>query len=288
MHGYFARFQGPFTPSQWMELDHQALIYKYILAHVAIPSNLIMPLLRSLYPYATSGSYASNVYQAARIPSIGGVGGLMERNGSARKMLFLVRSTVKGTSIEVATVQEGLKGHAVSGSRSCLSNNLGSTLKQLNPYDSYTAALASTTYPVNRDKNLYGKTHEYQSLMSKPTTINLKPKDVSFSFQKQHAPFEELSHLEFGINSDSPVNPSMKFSYANTRNPISFLGLELNDQNLVSHFNDPTDQSDHTSVSWAKELKSDWTQLSISIPVAPSDFSPSTNSPPQMKPTFLP
>lgn len=60
MHGSVARFRGPFTPAQWMELEHQALIYKHMLANVPVPYNLIMPLLRSLYPYATSGSYASN------------------------------------------------------------------------------------------------------------------------------------------------------------------------------------------------------------------------------------
>ncbi|KAA8518785.1 hypothetical protein F0562_016441 [Nyssa sinensis] len=30
MHGVLAGVRGPFTPSQWMELEHQALIYKYI------------------------------------------------------------------------------------------------------------------------------------------------------------------------------------------------------------------------------------------------------------------
>ncbi|XP_022895265.1 growth-regulating factor 1-like isoform X2 [Olea europaea var. sylvestris] len=200
---------------------------------------------------------------------------------------------------------EGLKGHAVSGSttsnvapiassssasvisRSSLSNNLGSMLNQLNPCETHTAQ-ASIIYPASSDKNVYGRTQEYQSLTSTPTTINLKPKDTSLSFQNQHAPFEEFAHLEFGTNSDSRVNPSTKFSYLNARNPNSFLDLESNDHHLVSHFNDLTDQSDHTSVSWAKKQKSDWTQLSMSIPVAPSDFSPSTDFSPQTKPTFLP
>ncbi|KAG5001424.1 hypothetical protein JHK87_022496 [Glycine soja] len=34
MHGALASVRGPFTPSQWMELEHQALIYKYITANV--------------------------------------------------------------------------------------------------------------------------------------------------------------------------------------------------------------------------------------------------------------
>ncbi|GFS44128.1 hypothetical protein Acr_00g0088660 [Actinidia rufa] len=40
--------KGPFTPSQWMELEHQALIYKYITANVPIPSNLLIPIRKAL------------------------------------------------------------------------------------------------------------------------------------------------------------------------------------------------------------------------------------------------
>ncbi|KAF2309609.1 hypothetical protein GH714_004251 [Hevea brasiliensis] len=43
MHGVLTEARGPFTPSQWMELEHQALIYKYITANVPIPSNLLIP-----------------------------------------------------------------------------------------------------------------------------------------------------------------------------------------------------------------------------------------------------
>ncbi|CAA3002270.1 growth-regulating factor 1-like [Olea europaea subsp. europaea] len=318
MHGSLARFQGPFTPSQWMELEQQLLIYTHILAHVPIPSNLIMPLLRSLYPYATSGSYASNVLGWG--PLHLGLSSSKDpepwrcRRTDGKKwrcskdavpdQKYCERHINRCRNRSRKPV-EGLKGHAVSGSttsnvapiassssasvisRSSLSNNLGSMLNQLNPCETHTAQ-ASIIYPANSDKNVYGRTQEYQSLTSTPTTINLKPKDTSLSFQNQHAPFEEFAHLEFGTNSDSLVNPSTKFSYLNARNPNSFLDLESNDHHLVSHFNDLTDQSDHTSVSWAKKQKSDWTQLSMSIPVAPSDFSPSTDFSPQTKPTFLP
>ncbi|XP_057794344.1 growth-regulating factor 2-like [Salvia miltiorrhiza] len=39
---------GPFTPSQWMELEHQAFIYKYITANVPIPSYLLNPIRKAL------------------------------------------------------------------------------------------------------------------------------------------------------------------------------------------------------------------------------------------------
>ena len=46
--GVFGGVKGPFTPSQWMELEHQALIYKYITANVPIPSNLLIPIRKAL------------------------------------------------------------------------------------------------------------------------------------------------------------------------------------------------------------------------------------------------
>ncbi|KAE8658795.1 bZIP transcription factor family protein [Hibiscus syriacus] len=48
MHGVLTGARGPFTPSQWMELEHQALIYKYITFNVPIPSNLLIPIRKSL------------------------------------------------------------------------------------------------------------------------------------------------------------------------------------------------------------------------------------------------
>lgn len=72
-----------------------------------------------------------------------------------------------------------------------------------------------------------------------------------------------------GSNSDSLVRLNTK---------------EANSQHPVHHFIDdwPKDESDRGSGSWPEELKSDWTQLSMSIPIAP-DFSSSSSSPAQEK-----
>ncbi|KAK9065673.1 hypothetical protein SSX86_015074 [Deinandra increscens subsp. villosa] len=48
LRGVLAGVRGPFTPSQWMELEHQALIYKYITVNAPIPSNLIIPIRKAL------------------------------------------------------------------------------------------------------------------------------------------------------------------------------------------------------------------------------------------------
>nr|ABQ01221.1 putative growth-regulating factor 8 [Zea mays] len=42
-----SRTKMPFTPSQWMELGHQALIYKYLNAKAPIPSSLLISISKS-------------------------------------------------------------------------------------------------------------------------------------------------------------------------------------------------------------------------------------------------
>ncbi|CAM0875495.1 unnamed protein product [Alopecurus aequalis] len=42
-----SRNKMPFTPSQWMELEHQALIYKYLNAKAPIPSSLLISISNS-------------------------------------------------------------------------------------------------------------------------------------------------------------------------------------------------------------------------------------------------
>ena len=37
----------PFTVSQWQELEHQALIYKYMVAGLRVPPDLVLPIQRS-------------------------------------------------------------------------------------------------------------------------------------------------------------------------------------------------------------------------------------------------
>lgn len=47
MQELIERVNGPFTPLQWMELEHQALIYKYINAKAPVPSSLLISVCRS-------------------------------------------------------------------------------------------------------------------------------------------------------------------------------------------------------------------------------------------------
>ncbi|KAL8472857.1 hypothetical protein ACS0TY_029903 [Phlomoides rotata] len=300
--GTFTRLKGPFTPSQWMELEHQALIYKHIVANVPVPSNLLAPIRRALYSY---GSCASNFLGWGPF-HLGFSGNNDPEPGRCRRtdgkkwrcsrdavpeQKYCERHINRGRHRSRKHV-EGHTGHAVSGSTSSkvatiasspasvissstASNSLSSMHHQLSSLQPNTAN-ASTNHLVIRSQG-------FQGLPSIPSTIGLKSKDALFSMQKQHVPFNESSHSEFGIvSSDSLLNPTERLSYINTSNSDSFLRFnpkEANNEHPVHHFIDdwPKDQSE--------ELKSDWTQLSMSIPMAP-DFSSSSASPAQEKSTL--
>ncbi|KAM7516427.1 hypothetical protein LguiA_006010 [Lonicera macranthoides] len=106
-------------------------------------------------------------------------------------------------------------------------------------------------------------------------TISLKSKDSPFSIPKS-VTFEESSNSEFGhISTDSLICPSQKSSNTNIRSSNSFMGFDDHDW--------AKDQSDRSTITWAEGLKSDWTCLSMSIPMGSSDFSSSSNSPPPEK-----
>ncbi|KAK6914689.1 WRC domain [Dillenia turbinata] len=48
-----SRNKSPFTPSQWQELEHQALILKYIMSGIPVPSDLIFTLKANLFDSST-------------------------------------------------------------------------------------------------------------------------------------------------------------------------------------------------------------------------------------------
>ncbi|MCD7471045.1 hypothetical protein HAX54_011325 [Datura stramonium] len=318
--GPFARFRGPFTPSQWMELEHQALIYKHLVANVPVPHQLLIPLKKTLNPYAFSGlsagSYASN-WGWGTFP-LGFTGNTDPEPGRCRRtdgkkwrcsreavpdQKYCERHINRGRHRSRKPV-EGQNGHAVSGSTtskvasvapsssasvisSCgVSNSLGAVQHRFNSLQP-SAANPSTEQPVNRKQD-----HKGVSVIS--PTIGLKPKDSAITVPKQHDGFGLSSQTDFGIvSSYSLLNPSDRNSFVNPKNPNAFLDFndqEQSEQHPVHHFIDgwTKEQSSRPSASWPDELKSDWTQLSMSIPMAASDFSSSSSSPRQEKLTLSP
>ncbi|KAL3525573.1 hypothetical protein ACH5RR_013945 [Cinchona calisaya] len=316
----FSGLRGPFTPSQWMELEHQALIYKHIMANVPVPSHLLIPLKKSFNPYAFS-SFSSG-YGSSSLGwgsfHLGFAGNTDPEPGRCRRtdgkkwrcsrdavpdQKYCERHINRGRHRSRKPV-EGQNGHAVSGSTaskvaliassssasvmssSSASNSLGAVQHHFKNLQTR-ADNASTDHLVSRTQDLQG-------LSTVGDPVNVKSKDMPFSIQKQHALFGGSWQSEFGIVSpDSLLNPSQRSSKMSSKTPDSLLGFsdhQAQNQHPLRHFIDnwPKDQSDRISVSWPEELKSDWTQLSMSIPISASDFSSSSNSPRQDKPNLSP
>lgn len=43
----YGGYRAPFTAVQWQELEHQAMIYKYLMAGLPVPPDLVLPIRRS-------------------------------------------------------------------------------------------------------------------------------------------------------------------------------------------------------------------------------------------------
>lgn len=43
----YGGYRPPFTAVQWQELEHQAMIYKYLVAGLPVPPDLVLPIRRS-------------------------------------------------------------------------------------------------------------------------------------------------------------------------------------------------------------------------------------------------
>lgn len=133
-----------------------------------------------------------------------------------------------------------------------------------------------------------GRMQDPRGLSMVSSTTSLKSNESTFTISKPEIPLEELSQSLFGlVSTDSLHNPSLRASGINSKNYCSFLDFndqETQDQNPLRQFIDdwPKDQSNRSVISWPEELRSDWTQLSMSIPMA-SDFSSSSSSPTEDK-----
>ncbi|RVW57399.1 Growth-regulating factor 1 [Vitis vinifera] len=321
MHGAFAGVRGPFTPSQWIELEHQALIYKYITANVPVPSNLLIPIRKSLNPFGLSGSSSTSLaHNSLSWGSfhLGFSGNTDPEPGRCRRtdgkkwrcsrdavadQKYCERHINRGRHRSRKPV-EGQTGHAVSGPTNSKVVPMPSTMSasvMSSGGASNSLAIAQNQFkslqPVAANPSadtLVNRLQEPQGLSMISPTIDLKSRDTPFSISKLPIPFEESPQSEFGfVSSDSLLNPSERGSYMNSRNYTPFLDFsdqETQDQHPFRQFIDdwPKDQSNRSDIAWPEELKSDWTQLSISIPMSSSDFSSSSSSPTQEKLAFSP
>ena len=117
-----------------------------------------------------------------------------------------------------------------------------------------------------------------------PPTLELKPKENPFMIHNKQIPYEESSRSnhEFGlVTSDSLLNPSNK---STTLLSTRTFGPSTNHNNQDT----TTESSQHSLRHFFDDMQSDRTQLSISIPMASSDFMPFTSSPSNEKVTLSP
>ncbi|KAF3957137.1 hypothetical protein ACB098_12G070800 [Castanea mollissima] len=335
MNGVLAGARGPFTPSQWMELEHQALIYKYLTANIPVPSNLLIPIRKALDSAGFSSfpggllrpntlgwgsfhlGFSNNTDpEPGRCRRTDGKKWRCSRDAVADQK-YCERHMNRGRHRSRKPV-EGQTGHAVSGTpttTATTSTSTSSTISKLSPIAS--SSSASVVVPVGASNSLAIASHQQlKSLQpgasnpSAATTINRmfinkdnvgermqdtpglsilsssidhKPKENPFMIQKQLIPYEESTRTEFGlVTSDALLNPSNKSSSLMNCSSQELSDRRTESQQSLRHFIDdwPKIQSDRSAVSWPKlDMQSDRTQLSISIPMASSDFISSTSSP---------
>ncbi|KAF5206641.1 Growth-regulating factor [Thalictrum thalictroides] len=297
MHGGLTGARGPFTPSQWMELEHQALIYKYINANVPIPSNLLIPISKAFNPAAFSafsGSFRSSTLgwgsfhlgfsgnndpEPGRCRRTDGKKWRCSRDAVADQK-YCERHMNRGRHRSRKPV-EGQTGHAAAGpaatkvmamaSGGGASNSLPVAQAQHKVESIQSNADNSSLHShMNREllnnRNPGGRLQDSQGQPMLSPAVNMTSKDTPF-------PCEEASTQEFGfISSDSLLNTSQRSSYIECEN---FGSQESRVHDPLRHFIDdwPKNQSDRSRIAWSEveETQSDQKQLSISIPMT-SDF----------------
>ncbi|XP_073107672.1 growth-regulating factor 6-like isoform X2 [Elaeis guineensis] len=310
MHGVLAGVKGPFTPSQWMELEQQALIYKYMNANTPIPARLLISIRRSLsssrFTSFSAGSLGSHAFGWGSF-HLGFSGNADPEPGRCRRtdgkkwrcsrdavadQKYCERHMNRGRHRSRKPV-EGQTGHAAkvmpiiaptptapAVSSSGSSNSFTMAQQQMNNVKPRITHSSPPQFDRVLANNELNKSHDLSMLNS----VNSEPTETLFPITDQHNPFEELpSRANYGLISDSPFKlPSN--SYLGNDNFVS--SVQFHDQdcsaNPLRHFIDDwhKSHSDSSTITWPeREMQSDKTQLSISIPVASSDFSSSSSSP---------
>ncbi|XP_057530344.1 growth-regulating factor 2-like isoform X2 [Amaranthus tricolor] len=293
--------RGPFTPAQWIELEHQAIIYKYLTANVPVPANLLIPIRKALsssgFPGFSIGSYPAHSYGWGPF-HLGFSGSTDPEPGRCRRtdgkkwrcsrdavpdQKYCERHINRGRHRSRKPV-EGHNGQAVSGPTStkvvpAMSASMSSLVTSI--------VGASNSVTIAHQHRCI---HDNPGLSVLPPTLNLKTNDSEISIGKQYISFGESSQSEFGlVSTDSLLNPTQKSAYLGCKNydsPIlEFNAQKTQDQYPLRHFMDvwPRDDANRSGIPWSEDLKSDLTRLSMSIPMSTNDFL--SSSPDQEKTT---
>ncbi|KAL0432601.1 UNVERIFIED_CONTAM: Growth-regulating factor 6 [Sesamum latifolium] len=293
MQGVVSGFRGPFTPSQWMELEHQALIYKYITANVPIPSYILNPIRKAF-------DSAVSTFSGLRSNSLGwggfhlGFSNTDPEPGRCRRtdgkkwrcsrdavadQKYCERHMNRGRHRSRKPV-EGQSGHSATG------------LTTTNGKPPMATSSSTSVVPPGGVSNSLGLSHHHQLSNLQPGSSNHLPgiANINRSLQDKENADEGYRHTTvLSMTSPKELIPCelQKLWHHNNLNDH-----ENKSQHALRQFMDnwPKNQSEQRStISWPDvDLQPDRTQLSISIPMVTSDFMSSTSSPTNEKLTASP
>ncbi|KAH0849226.1 hypothetical protein HID58_091435 [Brassica napus] len=220
--------KGPFTLTQWAELEQQALIYKYITANVPVPSSLLISIQKSFYPYRSfpPSSFGWGTFH------LGFAGGKMDPEpGRCRR----TDGKKWRCSKDAVPEQKYCERHINRGRH-----------RSRKPVEVQPGQTAASKAVASRNTASQIPSNRVQNVIY-PSNVNLQPKEQR---NNDNSPFG------FGHVTSSSLLTS------------SYLDFSSNQEKPSGNH--------HNQSSWPEELKSDWTQLSMSIPVASS--SPSSTA----------
>ncbi|CAL4918833.1 unnamed protein product [Urochloa decumbens] len=318
MQGALARVRGPFTPSQWIELEHQALIYKYLAANSPIPHSLLVPIRRSIasspYPPSYFGTstlgwgsfqlgYTGNAdLEPGRCRRTDGKKWRCSRDAVADQK-YCERHMNRGRHRSRKHV-EGQPGHAAKAMSAAVAaaaatqptalaaSGAGATAAGLTvsqhqqPVKSY-AAGATDPCSLQYNRELVNKQTENVNMqdsdnLSMLTSTNTRNTGSLFPFSKQNNPFEVTnSRPEYGLVSSDSLMSSPHSSLENV-NLLSSQSLNENQSSAsLQHFVDWPRTPAQGGLSWAdtEDMQAQRSQVSISAPMASSELSSASTSP---------
>ncbi|KAJ6321052.1 hypothetical protein OIU78_016283 [Salix suchowensis] len=252
MHGVLTETRWPFTQSQWMELEHQALIYKYISANVPIPSNLIIPIRKALdssgFPSFSAGFFRPNTlpwgafhmgFSSNTDPEPGRCrrtdgkkwrcarDAVTDQKYCERHMnrgRHRSRKPVEGqsghsaattTTVKPANGTSSSTSATVVGLRSAVSDSL--TIAHNQQQGASPSNLSASNTPLSRmflaKESGAERTRDASALSMLQSNIDLKSKETPFFISKQQDSYGESLRNEFGlVTSDSLLHHSQRSS----------------------------------------------------------------------------
>ncbi|KAM3342220.1 growth-regulating factor 1-like [Capsicum galapagoense] len=222
MHGLIAGVKGPFTPSQWMELEHQALIYKYITANVPIPPYLLNPIRKALesagFPTFTGlrsnalgwgtfhlGFSNSNDPEPGRCRRTDGKKWRCSRDAVADQK-YCERHMNRGRHRSRKPV-EGQTGNSASANTGATTTTTTTSAKLMNMSSAASAALASGGGAAASSNSL-NLSHHSQLCNLQPAVTN--PSTTSPYLERSYTAKENFGERYSDMKGSTIVSPSVK------------------------------------------------------------------------------